>query len=262
MPPKPAPRRLNRRKARSNARKASMEATTRMLVYRPGPNRMPFPPRFRTIMYCEADYSVPIATGPLYSGYFLLNWPTLPFHPGGSSAFPSLTFLGPATEATLQPTGYTLFANLVDFYNNFKVYFTEVSVKQSAASSDNNVDCVIVPSSSVSTPSDIYLARTQPFAKVGSFNTGRPNEGCDKDGFLKARFNVAELLGLTKIEAKADTYLSASNITSSPTAILYSHVFFQTCSLDVTANSKCLVRLRLKYEIEFWNQTQASLPVV
>jgi len=219
-------------------------------------HQMPLPPRFRTTFHVEGDYKVAIATATTFNGLLRANNPQTPFFPG-SSAFPSLTFLGPSTESTLNPTFMSVLFT-ASVYNTCRVIFSNISVKLSSSSSDNNMFCVIVPTTDFANPNDIYAARTQPWARYGVFNTGKPDEGCQRDGFLHSNLDCGKFLGMSKLQRDADLFYNVASVNTPPQVEVFWKIFCGLVDQDVTANSACTLQVRVKYTVELFNQTLAA----
>ncbi len=218
---------------------------------------MPYPQRFQTCFYCEADMKIPTATSGPFTGVVAADSPKLPFYWGGSASFPSLTHLGPATPATLEPTGWTLFSSM---YNAYKVTRSQMKVKVESGSSLNNFSCTILPMNNPSSGLTIYQARTMPNSRSGSFYTSKSNEGFGKDGFLTHNWNAAQSIGFTQAEVKADTFELVSGASFGPGYGVGWKVFLITSTLDVTGGYDSLLRVRIKYEVEMYNNLGMDIP--
>lgn len=200
-----------------------------------------------------------IATASLTTGAVKLNAPYLPFRPGGSSAFPSFTFLGPATEATLQPTGYSTLVS-ANLYQNYKVRKSSISLKWNGSNSGNNVTVTVVPALNIASFSSIYNARTAPFAKQGSFSVSKPNTNCGADGWFHHSIEPLRLYGASRAEAKADLFIDSGAYNLDPSVTQWWFIWFQSNDLDVSSTTASLLQVRVRYEVELMTLTQ--LPVV
>ncbi len=240
------PKRTKRRQRRSGGAQS--------LSFNPGQYGQPIPRNYRTQFWCEADYKVPIATASLTSGAVNLNNPVFPFRPGGSSAFPAFTFLGPATESTLLPTGFSSLTS-GDLYSTFKVLKSTFRLRWSGSNSGNNVIVTVVPCLNTLVPSDVYHARTFPFARQATFSVSKPNTGVGRDGYMTCSISPARLFGMSPVEGKADLSILAT-IGTSPAVQFVWAVFFQSNDLDVTATSASLLQVRVHYDVELESVTQ------
>lgn len=221
---------------------------------------LPLPDLFTTEFWCEGDYKVPVSTASQYGGSVKANTMRLPFRPGGSSAFPALTFLGPGSESTLQPTGYSVLLN-ANAYQSFRVLWSEIRVRISGANSSNNVAMVILPvDSASSTPADIYHARTQRYAKAATFNVSKLNEGCDREGYLTIRLTGEQLLGITRAEQKGDYTSIVSSYNLDPLVNTNWIMLAQTTDLDVTGTTASILQVRLRWRVELLNLWGAGIP--
>jgi len=240
--------RKNRKAGQGNVDSA---ASAQVLIYRPGANRMPLPPIFQTELYVEADYKVPISTASITTGQVQLNAPNLPFRNFGTgSAFPSYTFLGPATESTLQPTGATALFGTTDGYNSYRVLKSSLSLRWQGSNSGNNVMCVVVPSLNTSSFSSVYAARTQPFARQASFSVSKSSTNCDKDGWFTSTISPYTVMGFDRAQAESDAFVNQGTWNSFPDLGLSWFVFFQTNDADVTSTSASTLQVRVKYTVQ------------
>jgi len=235
-------------KKRKNARKSKLPRT--VVVYRPRGYELPLPQRYITCLYVEADYKLPTATSGPWVGQVAADAPHLPFRWGGSSSFSSLTFIGPKTEATLEPTG---FSTLNAIYANWKCTSSQFKIKVESGSSLNNFTCTVVPTTTPSSGLTMYEARTMPNAKSASFYVSKRNEGCGADGFLTHNWNAVTAGGLTAAEVKGDTFELVSGSSFGVGFGIAYKVFLMTSTLDVTGSYDSLVRIRVRYDVELWN---------
>lgn len=220
------------------------------LVYTPGPDRVPFPPNFVTEYWCEADYRIPTATTGSTQGSPKLNSLMLPFSPGGSSAFPSYTYLSSVSEATLNPTGWSTLCN-GSLYQNYKVTWAEIKVKVTPTLTTDNVTVVVVPSDNPSFPINAYVARTQRYARVAAFNASKADQGVTPDGWLTISFNPYDLMGFTSLEGKADVSLGATDYADDPSRLLQWVVFVQTVDGDAF-NAPALFQVKMHWRAQLW----------
>jgi len=225
-------------------------------VIRHAPN-LPIPERLRTKFYCEADYKIAIATASTTSGAVKLNSPWLPFRPGGSSAFGSYTFLGPATESTLLCTGWSQLAT-ANLYQYFKVVRATIKIRLSGANSANNATLTVVPAFDVASFASIYTVRAAPLARQASFSVSKPNIGVGRDGWFTYSVNPYVLLAATRLEAKADLTSGSGLYNADPLVNLWWHVYLQSNDLDVTTTTASLLQVKVMYDVELYGLTQVS----
>jgi hypothetical protein len=224
------------------------------MVFRPGVFQQPLPRLYETSFWCEADYKIPIATASLTGGTVKLNSTWLPFRPGGSSAFPSYTFLGPASESTLQPTGYsTLVAG--NLYSQYKVLRSSIQIRWSGSNSGNNVTCTLVPASNVASIASIYQARTMPYAKQATFAVSKPNTGVNGGGWLTHSVDPQTVIGFTPLESKADVFSNVGGVSGDPPITMWWWIFFQSNDLDVSATTASLLQIRLHQRVQLMSLT-------
>jgi len=245
-----ATKQRTRRNAKKGTQNVSSSRATQVLRYEPGINRMPLPPIFETSFWCEGDYKVAIATASQISGAVKLNSIWLPFRPSGSTAFPSLTFQGPATESTLQPTGYSTMFGSTAPYNSYRVIMAEIFLRLSGSNSGNNQVVTVVPTVNTAPPPNVYVARTSPFAKEATFSVSKANIGTDRRGWLHHVISPYEIMGLTRKQADADIQENSSSAGSDPDLTLWWQIFFQSNDLDVTSTSASLLQIRCKYRVQ------------
>jgi hypothetical protein len=250
MPLKKKP--AKRRGQRNNA------ISQRIISFNPGLYGQPLPQRFRTALWCEGDYKIPIATASTTSGVLSMNLLNLPFYPGGSSAFPSYTFLGPATEATLQPTGYSQLAGVTGpgLYNTLKIRRATIKIRWNGSNSGNNVVLTVVPSLNTNTFASVYSARTAPFARQATFSVSKPNTGVDRDGWFTYTVDPYRIIGLDRIEEKADTFLLVPSAAVTSSYGLQWFVILQSNDLDVSSTTASLFQVRLHWDVEFYQLNQ------
>lgn len=229
-----------------------------LLKYHPLRNQMPFPPIFETTFWCEADYKVPIATASITTGAVKLNTPWLPFRPGGSSSFPTLTFLGPATESTLLPTGYSSLTS-GGLYGQYRVMQSRIKVRWAGSNSGNNVMCVLVPAVNIASIGSIYAARTFPFAKQGSFSVSKPNTGTDKDGWLIHQISPYQILGYNKTQSEADATVNLGSVSADAPIELWWFVFLQSNDQDVSSTTASTLQVRVEYRTQLLSLINAPV---
>lgn len=230
-----------------------------LLVWHPGKSLSPYPQRFQTKFYLEGEYKVAIATASLTKGGVPACYPTNCLYPGGSSAFPSYTFLGPATEATLNPAGFSGLCN-ANLYQFGELLKSTIRVRLMPTTAANSCACTIMPGVG-SAPSDIYTARLQPFAKNGSFNANKPNQNQDRQGWMSHSMTPQQFAGLSRLEAKADFASLSFAYNQAPSFGFSWYVYLQTETGDVTATTASLFQVRMEWDVVLFNSLQAALPV-
>lgn len=229
--------------------------------YTPTRNLNPYPEIFETTVYTEADYKIPIATASLTTGLVKLNSVWLPFRPGGSSAFPSFTFLGPATESTLMPTGITRLLGPSAAYSSSQVLSSRLSMKWSGASTANNVLCVMVPDLNTASIADVYHARTSPFAKQGTFSVSKFNENTGRDGYLSHEVSPYEILAFNKQQSEADFEADAALANNDPAITQWWWIYVQTADQDVTSSTAATLQVRLQQRVRLSNYVNPVVTV-
>lgn len=243
---------VKRRRTRNGKKRTSRDAQ----VIQHTPN-LPIPERLRTRFYCEADYKIAVSTASITSGAVKLNSPWLPFRPGGSSAFSSYTFLGPATESTLLCTGWSQLTN-ANLYLFNKVVRATIKLRISGANSANNVTLTVVPAFDVASFSSIYAVRAAPLARQATFSVSKPNTGVGRDGWFTYTFNPYLLNAATRAEAKGDISLAGS-YNLDPILVNWWHIYIQTNDLDVSATTASLLQVKVAYDVELYGLTQMSV---
>jgi hypothetical protein len=243
-------------KTKARKRKGKQRVTPGAQVIKHTPN-LPIPERIRTRFYCEADYKIPVSTASITSGAVKLNSPWLPFRPGGSSAFSSYTFLGPATESTLLCTGWSQLTN-ANLYLFNKVVRATIKIRIGGANSANNVTLTVVPAFDIASFSSIYTVRAAPLARQATFSVSKPNTGVGRDGWFTYSFDPYMLNAATKAEAKGDISLAGS-YNLDPILVNWWHIYIQTNDLDVTATTASLVQVKVEYDVELYGLTQMSV---
>lgn len=209
-------------------------------------------------MWCEADYKIPISTATVTQGSVKLNSLWQPFRPGGSSAFPSFTFVGPATESTLRPTGFTDLTS-ANLYQLIKTVRSDIKIRWSGSNSGNNCLAVLVPSVNTALPSDIYEARTYPFSKEATFSVSKPNDGTDRAGWMHHSCNPMTVYGLTPLEYKADISADVASPASDPAIGLWWTLYLQTNDQDVTSTSASTLQIRIRWVVELFGLQSMAL---
>lgn len=222
------------------------------MTVRPAAFAQPLPQRLRTSFWCEADYKIPIATASLTSGAVLLNSLYLPFRVASASAFPAYTFLGPGTETTLQPTGFTQLAN-AGLYNSVKVRRSTIQLRWSGSITGNNVVVTVVPALNTLSIPDIYTARTLPYARQCSFSASKPNTNTNRDGFFTYSVDPYVIYGADRAEQKADLDVLTAGDNVPPLVVQLWNVFVQTDDLDVTSTSAALLQVRMRWDVELYS---------
>jgi len=227
------------------------------LVFQPKGFGQPLPRNFITEFWCEADYKIPIATASLTLGNVKLNNFEKPFRPGGSTAFSSYTFLGPATESTLNPTGFTTLCSPT-LYTEWKVLKSTIRIRWNGSNSGNNVTCTVVPASNTTSIADIYEARTMPFAKSCSFSVSKANTGVAKDGFFTHSIDPGVLSGFSREQKAGDVFDSTGSPGLDPAVTQWWRVFLQSNDLDVSSTTASLFQVRVHYVAQLYRV--ANLP--
>jgi len=251
-------KKMKKMRPRRRPGKRSTAISQRTLVYRPGVYGQPLPQRFQTSFWCEADYKIPIATASVTSGAVSMNLLDNPFYPGGSSAFPSYTFLGPATEATLQPTGYSQLAGVSGpgLYNTMKIRRATIKIRWNGSNSGNNVVLTVVPTINTASYANVYSARTAPFARQATFSVSKPNAGVDKEGWFTYTVDPYRIIGLDRAEEKADTFLLVPSAATTASYGLQWFVVLQSNDLDVSSTTASLFQVRLHWDVELYQLQQ------
>jgi hypothetical protein len=244
---------LKPRRGSKRAGNVQAAASAQVLIYHPGRNRMPLPPILQTEFWCEAEYKIPIATASITTGTVKLNEPYLPFRPGGSSAFPTLTFMGPATESTLQPTGASSLFGTIATYGGYRVIKSTLSIRWNGSNSGNNIMAVVVPALNTTSIASVYAARTYPFAKQASFSVSKANTNCDRDGWFNSSISPYVLLGVDRAQAEADAYLNLGFWGSSPPLGFLWNVFLQSNDADVSSSTASTLQVRLHQVVQALN---------
>lgn len=228
------------------------------IVFHPARFQQPIPRVLQTEFYCEAEYKIPIATASVTQGSVKLNSLFAPFRPGGSSAFPSFTFVGPATESSLRPTGFTDLTS-GNLYQSIKTLRSDIAVRWNGSNSGNNCMAVLVPTLNTNLPSSIFQARTLPFMKEGTFSVSKPNTNCDPSGWLRHSCNPMEVYGLTPLEFKADATANVSTPTTDSALDLWWTLFLQTNDEDVTSTSASTLQVRLHWIVQMFQMESMAL---
>lgn len=238
-----------RKKGKRGAGAAPKKEGPFTVVFHPSRFREPLPRRLVTEFWCEADYKIPIASSSIQVGSVKLNSVWLPFRPGGSSAFSTMTYLGPGAETTLQPTGYsTLFSP--SLYGNYKVRRSTISVRWNGSNSGNNVVAVIVPTFNTTSVSSVYQLRTMPYAKEGSFSVSKPNLGTTRSGWLTSSINPDTYFGFDRLESKADIIGNTGVEGADPNTTMWWQVYLQSNDLDVSSTTASLFQVRMHWLVE------------
>jgi hypothetical protein len=252
MPKKSMKNKIPRRKRVQKRRKGGVRGQgPYFLSFHPKGFELPIPRRFQTSFVVEADYKVPIATASLWNGAVKLNSLWLPFRPGGATAFSAATFLGPATEATLLPTGFSQICTN-SLYNNIKTLKSTISVRLQPTTGSGATSCVVFPQFNTLSVSDIYHARTLPYSKQAIFNSLKANVGTNRSGWLTNSIDPEQYIGYDHLEGKADIIANVSGVTADPSVTMWWGIFFQTSDLDVTATVNTLLQIRVKYDVELY----------
>jgi len=228
------------------------------IVFHPGRFQQPVPRVFRTEFYCEAEYKIPISTATITQGSVKANSLFAPFRPGGSSAFPSFTFVGPATETSLRPTGFTDLTQ-GNLYQSIKTIRSDIAVRWNGSNSGNNCMAVLVPSLDTNLPTSIFQARTMPFMKEGTFSVSKPNTNCDKAGWLRHSVNPMTVYGLTPLEFKADVTANVTTPTTDAAIGVWWTLILQTNDEDVTSTSASTLQVRLHWIVEMYQMESMAL---
>jgi hypothetical protein len=245
----------SKRKRAPQGRSAAAGPRAQRLQNSPG---VPIPEAVLTKFYCEADYKIAIATASTTSGAVKLNSPWLPFRPGGSSAFASYTFLGPATESTLLPTGWSQLTSS-NLYQYCKVNRSTIRVRWNGANSGNNVVCTVVPALDVASFASVYTVRAAPLARQATFSVSKGNTGTDSEGWLTYSFDPYVILAATGQEQKGDLTAGAGLFNGDPLVTLWWHVYLQSNDLDVSSTTASLFQVKVMYDVELFGLTQMSV---
>ncbi len=224
-------------------------------MYRPPPQlgSTPFPPRLVTRMTCESDYKIAAASATITSGYAYGNTLFTPFfNVNGSAATLPYTFLGPATAATLQPTGATSLLNS-NLYSDYKVTRSRIRIMLMPGPACANCEVTVAPSIATNQPSTVYIAKTAPYAKTAVFtSTGGPANRA-----LNVQVSPAQFFGLSRLQGRADDAELTQTFTSSlqtPLLAFVWTIYLQTCDGNQTVAAS-LLRVRLEWDVELLVRT-------
>lgn len=254
------------RKSQPPAGEMPKKSSSRRGGRRSGPNaqqlrftpNLPFPESVRTTFFCEADYKIPIATASITSGAVKLNSPWLPFRPGGSSAFSSFTFLGPATESTLLPTGWSVLAN-ANMYQFVKVLRSTIRIRWNGSNSGNNVVVTVIPTFNTASFATIYTARAAPMARQATFSVSKSNTGTDRGGWFTYSMDPYKLLAATRSEEKGDIQVGTGLFDLDPNVTLWWQIYFQSNDTDVSSTTASLLQVKVQYDVELYGLTQSTV---
>lgn len=208
------------------------------------------PPRFVTSLTCEADYKIAAATGSLTSGFAYANSLFTPFYNvNGVVATLPYTHLGPATAATLQPSGVTSLLNS-NLYSFYKVTRSRIRLQLIPGPACANVEVTVAPSVSTTQPSTIYIAKGAPYSRSVMFSS----TGNSQSKFLNSQISPSQMLGLSGLEAKADIADLGQVFSSTPQTPALAYVwsiFLQTCDGNQFVAAS-LLRVRLEWDVEMY----------
>ncbi len=220
------------------------------MTYRPlsSIGATPFPPRFVTRFTCEADYKIAAASGSITTGYVYGNSLFTPFYNvNGAAATLPYTHLGPATAATLQPSGATSLLNS-NLYSDYKITRSKISIVLLPGPACANVEATIAPSIATNQPSTIYIAKTAPYSKSAMFTS----TGGAANRALTVQISPPQFFGLSRLQGKADVGEFMQTFSSSLQTPLFAFVwsiFLQTCDGNQTVAAS-LLRVRLEWDAE------------
>ncbi len=223
-----------------------------MLTFHPNSYNLPIPRRFRTTFVCEADFQIPMATAAVSSGVVCINDLRLPFYYGGSAGFPSYTFLGPGSGVnSLRPTGFSTICT-ANLYSYYKILRSRLMVRWNGATIGDSVSCVVLPIVDIISPTDIYTARTFPYAKQCTFSTAKGNTNTNRDGWLVCSINPRNLSGFTPTEWAADWADFTGTAVTPPSIQFVWKVFLATNDAGVTAGDNS-IQFRLISDVELFS---------
>jgi len=159
------------------------------------------------------------------------------------------------------PTGITRLLGASAAYSSSQVLASRLAVKWSGASTANNVLCVLVPDFNTASISDVYHARTSPFAKQGTFSVSKMNENTGRDGYLTHEVSPYEVLAFNKAQAKADYEADAALYNNDPNLTLWWFIFIQTADQDVTSSTAATLQVRLTQRVRLSNYVNPTVTV-
>lgn len=218
------------------------------------PSRMPFPPRYRTIMSCEVQSIVPSATAA--SGRYAcgLNYLIHPFITvSGSSPFPVGTL---PTVASLNPTGLTQIFNNA-FYNAYRVYGSAIYITCCPTNGQDIIEMTVTPSGVDNLPATTTSAMSQPYTKDKMFAVSK---AIGKTGDILSNYITQhKFCGVTRRAVEDDlsgAFTGSLTGVPPPNNQLMWVINWNDVS-GVNLNGNLLFTVRIKYYVEFW---LASLP--
>lgn len=242
-------------------RKVYSSKSRDLITFRPT-NQNPFPQRYRTKFVCEGTYALGAVTYTNRSINVKMNSLNLPFSPalGGSGA---ITYAGPLTAATLNPTGFSSLVTAVGNpapFTSFRVYSSKIEVNCLPESVGDVMQVVILPytTNHAGFNDDVYAAQSQPFAKTRWVNG---NSIGTTGNALKNYISVKKFFGVTGRAIQDDiTPYSTGSAGTDPSNLILWRVLLNNA--DGAANlqpGSC--RVKITYYVELFWQSEQQLPI-
>lgn len=241
--------------------KANRETVTYMV-----PRQMPFAPKYRTKMTIKfMSYILPAGLDGSGNGraYIGLNYC---YQPLNNITWQGIVGTGPfyinGTVTTgLQPLGFSqLCPSSGQFYRNYRVYSSKLSVSAAPQSPADYFEMAITPSRNTNVPNATDVAMAQPYTKSKVFWTGKTN--ANATDVLTNYMPVHRLAGVTSRSIQDDL---SGNFTGNYAGVLPVTQYYWVVNIsalsavDTTAN--IMLTFEINYWLEFFNPSSGGFPI-
>lgn len=224
--------------------------------------QLPFPPRYRTKMTIDLYGTIPanFFSGGVSNGRatIALNSPYKPFNNGtwvGSPATGPFIVTSVVTPTNLQPAAFSQICN-VQFYQQYRVYSSKLSIIMNPEDARDYVELVITPSdSSGGTPGSASVAMALPYTKKQLVIPGKGQVS------LKNYMSVHRLEGVTKQSIENDLSGSFTGLYNALPSSLQNWVINIGRPNLTPLNSPIDYQMSVTYWVEFWNLSTDSFAV-
>jgi len=222
------------------------------------PQKMPFPPRYRTKLHIGTTGGIPAGTSSGSYQVFLNNLIN-PFnsHPvitAWTNIVGSLENL-----TTLNCVGYSNLCSATGLYNRYRVFGSTINFHFVPENNADNIFCCVVPQSALSAqtalPTSASEAMSLPFAKDKLYCANQMGTS------IRSTIAVHTLEGLTKQALRDDVtgyYTGVEGTNHDPINTSVWNIMWQTPTA-VALTAEMIYRVEMTYYVEFWNGADAQL---
>jgi len=255
MPKKPVKNVKRKTKKHVFKKKAhNMSASTNLIKFMPKASNQVLPSRYMT-KFTAVSYGFmsPGANSGDLRFNFEMNTPLLPFQNtvfvnGGTWTYNNITM------ATYQPPGFSTLLN-ANTYRSYRCLASSIEVEVDVQSVADSVTVAVTPSNSTAVPATVGAALSQRYTKSKTVISGNNRS-------VKHFMPIYKFEGVRKQAIEDDL---SGNFTSAYNAVpgkLYYWIVNVETGDNAVLNSALIIRFKIVYYTECFDQTNSTLPIV